>query len=152
MTEDRDFKKVVRKRSAKTGESYQAARRQVERQPAGLSAPVYALWAHPAGLVLGCRVEAGQIDRGMPVTVMAGDTVVHQGTVASLRRGKVEQDVVTSGDCGILLDPPFHGHVGVQGDAAEGGVPGVPGALGALRPVVLAPLPYLVVGSGNVRA
>lgn len=30
MTEDRDFKKVGRERSAKTGESYQAARRQLE--------------------------------------------------------------------------------------------------------------------------
>ena len=72
MTEDRDFKKVVRVRSAKPGDSYQAARRQMERRTGGLSAPVYAQWAHPAGLVLGCVVEQGQLALGMPVTVLAG--------------------------------------------------------------------------------
>ena len=30
MTDDGDFKKIVRDRAAKTGESYQAARRQLE--------------------------------------------------------------------------------------------------------------------------
>lgn len=135
MTENRDFKKVVRKRSAKTGESYQTARRQVERQPARLSAPVNALWAHPAGLVLGCRVEKGELARGMQVTVLADETVLHRGIVVSLRVGKEDRDVVTSGDCGILLDPPFRGYV--EGDVE------VPGAL---KPVELAPLPYLVVG------
>lgn len=135
MTENRDFKDVVRKRSAKTGESYQTARRQIESQPVRLSAPVNALWAHPAGLVLGCSVEEGQITRGMPVTVMAGDTVLLHGTVVSLRRGKDDHDVVTSGDCGILLEPPFHGYV-----ESDVGVPG------ALKPVELVPLPYRVVG------
>ena len=133
MTEDRDFKKVVRERSAKTGESYQAAKRQLERQPR-LSAPVYALWAHPTGLVLGCKVEQGALRLGMPVTVMAGDSVIHQGTVASLRRGTEDQAVITEGDCGILLDPPFHGYV-----QREVGVPG------ALNTVEVVPLPYLVV-------
>ena len=96
--------------------------------------------AHPAGLVLGCRVEEGQITRGMPVTVMAGDTVLHQGTVASLRRGKEDQDVVTSGDCGILLEPPFHGYVAVEGDVASVEVPG------ALKPVEMGPMPDRVIG------
>lgn len=139
MTEDRDFKKVVRERSAKTGESYQAARRQLERRPAGLSAPVYALWEHPAGLVLGCKVEQGQLTVGMPVTVLAGETVLHEGTVASLRVGKEDQTMVASGDCGILLDPPFHGYVGseVEQAAIEAG---------ALMPVKTVALPYLVVG------
>jgi translation initiation factor IF-2 len=139
MTEDRDFKKVVRERSAKTGESYQAARRQLEGRPAGLSAPVYALWEHPAGLVLGCRVEQGRLIVGMPVTVVAGDTVLHEGTVASLRVGKDDQRVVASGDCGILLEPPFHGYVGteVEQTALEAG---------ALKPVETVALPYLVVG------
>lgn len=140
MTEDGDFKKVVRKRSAKTGESYQTARRQVERQPARLSARVDALWAHPAGLVLGCRVEEGRITRGMAVTVTAGDSVLHQGTVASLRRGREDRDVVTSGDCGILLEPPFLGYIAVQGDMASVEVPG------PLKPVEMVPLPYRVVG------
>jgi translation initiation factor IF-2 len=139
MTEDHDFKKVVRDRSAKTGESYQAARRQLERRTGGLSAPVYAQWAHPAGLVLGCVVERGQIAFGMPVTVLAGDNVLHEGTVAGLRVGKEDQTVVTSGQCGILLDPPFHGFVEreVEEEALEAG---------ALRPVETVALPYLVVG------
>ena len=142
MTEDRDFKKVVRKRSTKTGESYQTAKRQIERQPARLSAPVYALWAlwaHHVGLVLGCVVDEGQITRGMPVTVMAGDTVLHRGTVASLRVGKEDQAVVTSGECGILLEPPFHGYV--AGDVEDTAL-----EAGALTPVEMVPLPYLVVG------
>ena len=140
MTEDRDFKKVVRERSEKTGESYQAARRQLERQPGGLSAPVSAQWVHPAGLVLGCVVEKGQLRRGMRVTVLANDTVIHQGTVASLRVAKEDREVVTSGECGILLDPPFYGYMQreVDEDALE--------AAGALRPVETVPLPYLVIG------
>jgi translation initiation factor IF-2 len=139
MTEDRDFKKVVRDRSAKTGESYQAARRQLERRGGGLSAPVHALWEHPAGLVLGCVVEQGQLRRGMSVTVLAGDDVLHEGTVVSLRVGKEDQTIVTSGECGILLDPPFHGYLGVH--VEESAV--VPGAL---KPVTTVALPYLVVG------
>lgn len=139
MTEDRNFKDVVRKRAAKTGESYQGARRQLERKFGGLSAPVSAAWAHPDGLVLGCRVEQGQLARGMEVTVLTDDTVVHQGVVVSLRVGKDDQDVVTSGDCGILLDPPFRGYVTreVEESALE---------TGALTPVETVPLPYLVVG------
>lgn len=138
MTEDSDFKKVVRERSAKTGESYQAARRQLEGR-GQLSAPVYALWEHPAGLVLGCHVERGQLTRGMAVAVLAGDEVLHEGTVASLRVGKDDQAVVTSGDCGILLDPPFRGYVGgeLEDTAAQ---------QGALKPVKTIALPYLVVG------
>ena len=38
MTDDRDFKQIVRDRAAKTGESYQAARRQLERQRGRFSA------------------------------------------------------------------------------------------------------------------
>ena len=137
MTEDRDFKDVVRKRAAKTGESYQAARRQLQGRSGGVSADVYALWAHPRGLVLGCVVHAGALAEGMEVTVLAGlegDTVVHRGTVASLRVGKEERRSVTSGECGITLDPPFLGY-------AERGID-MPGAL---KPVDVVPLPYRVV-------
>jgi translation initiation factor IF-2 len=139
MTEDRDFKKVVRQRSAKTGESYQAARRQLEGRPAGLSAPVHALWEHPAGLVLGCKVDQGELTVGMPVSVLADETVLHHGTVISLRVGKEDKKVVTSGDCGILLEPPFRGYVGSELDQADV-------EAGALKPVETAALPYLVVG------
>ena len=138
MTEDRDFKKVVRARSAKTGESYQTARRQVERQPI-VSARVAALWEHPNGLVLGCIVDEGRLTRGMSLSVLAGERVVHQGTVTSLRRGKEDLDVVTSGECGVLLDPPFLGYVPEEGDASGGAIPG------ALRPVVIGPMPDRVV-------
>lgn len=139
MTEDRDFKQVVRQRSEKTGESYQASRRQVERQTAGLSARVGAMYAHPSGLVLGCIVDAGRLTLGMSVTVLAGDVALHRGTVASLRRGKDDQAVVTAGECGILLDPPFHGYLPIEADK-------VPEAAGALRPVVIGPAPDRVVG------
>jgi len=140
MTEDRDFKKVVRKRSAKTGESYQTARRQVEGQPRRLAAQVNALWAHPAGLVLGCVVDEGRITLGMPVTVMAGDRVLHQGTVASLRRGKEDKAVVDSGECGVILEPPFLGSVADGVDGASVEVPG------ALKAVLVSPTPDRVVG------
>lgn len=139
MTEDGDFKKVVRKRAAKTGESYQAARRQVKPQLRGLSAPVSATWAHPEGLVLGCHVKQGRLVRGMQVTVLTGETVVHQGVVASLRVGKEDKDVVTSGDCGVLVDPPFRGYV--EGEVEESAL-----EAGALTPVETVPLPYLVIG------
>lgn len=142
MTENRDFKNLVRKRAAKTGESYQAARRQVEGQPGRFSARVNATWPHPAGLVLGCHVEQGHLAKGMQVTVLAGDTVVHEGVVASLRVGKGDEDVVTSGDCGVLLDPPFHGYL--EGEVEESAL-----EAGALTPVQTVPLPYLVVSSAQ---
>jgi translation initiation factor IF-2 len=139
MTEDRDFKKVVRERSAKTGESYQTARRQLERRGGRVSAPVYALFAHPDGLVLGCVVEQGELALGMAVTVLSEDTVVHEGNVTSLRVGKDDRTVVAAGECGILLDPPFHGY-------AVGEIEAAALEAGALRPVHMAALPYLVVG------
>lgn len=141
MTENRDFKDVVCKRAEKTGESYQAARRQVAGRPGQLlSARVSATWAHPAGLVLGCHVEQGHLAKGMQVTVLAGDTIVHEGVVASLRVGKGDEDLVTSGDCGVLLDPPFHGYL--ESEIEESAL-----EAGALTPVQTVPLPYLVVGS-----
>ena len=146
MTEDRDFKKVVRKRSAKTGESHQTARRQIEREPVRLSARVGALWAHPAGLVLGLIVEQGRVIRGMSVTVMSGDNVVHKGTVASLRRGKEDMDVVTSGECGIMLEPAFYGYVYVEGDEADGEM------VDALKPVVIGPMPDRVIALAEASA
>jgi translation initiation factor IF-2 len=140
MTEDRDFKKVVRERAAKTGESYQTAWRRLEGGPARLSATVRALWQHPSrGLVLGCVVEEGKLVPGMPVTVLAGETVIHEGTVASLRVGKEDRDVVTSGECGITLNPPFHGALSREAEEAAR-------QPFALKPVETVSLPYLVVG------
>jgi translation initiation factor IF-2 len=140
MTEDRDFKKVVRGRSAKTGESYQAAKRQLEGQPRRLSVRVDAMWEHRDGLVLGCVVVEGRLSQGMAVTVMAGEDILHRGTVASLRYGKEDRAVVTSGPCGIMLDPPYLGYIVVEPEGSGLEV------LGALRPVVAAPMPDRVVG------
>lgn len=138
MTKDRDFKNVVRARTEKTGESYQTARRQLDR-PDALSAPVYAVWASPLGLILGCHVEKGQIVPGKAVTVMADEAVLHQGTVVSLRVGREDREVVTDGDCGVILDPPFHGYAPIQEDA-----PSRDDARDHY-PVEVVPLPYLVV-------
>ena len=140
MTEDRDFKKIVRERSAKTGESYQAARRQLERRPAAVSAQVQALFLHPdAGLVLGCLVESGSLSPGMAVTLLAGDDVVHRGTIASLRVGTEDRSVVSSGQCGVLLDPPYLGYDPIE-------IEGMATVPGALRPVEIGRRPDRLVG------
>ena len=44
--------------------------------------------------------------------------------------------MVTSGESGILLEPPFYGHVAVEDDEA----------VDALKPVVIGPAPGRVVG------
>jgi translation initiation factor IF-2 len=113
MTEDRDFKQVVRKRSAKTGESYQAARRQVEKKRAAFSARVDVLFPVPAGVALGCTVETGSVSRGMSVTVIA-DGVAHPATVTNLRRMWDDLDSVAEGQFpdeqfGMLVEPPYSG-------------------------------------------
>jgi translation initiation factor IF-2 len=115
MTEDRDFKDLVRKRAAKTGESYQAARRQLEEKRARFSARVDAAFRVPDGIVFGCVVEEGRVARGMAVTVIAEDgAVAHQATVLHLRRAKADMDSVADGQFvdgqfGMLVDPPYVG-------------------------------------------
>ena len=113
MTKDRDFKSVVRKRAAKTGESYQAARRQIERDRPTFSARVEALFRTPDGLAFGCIVEEGTVARGMEVTV-TGPGITHRATVASLRRSKWDVDTVAAGESpygqfGMIVDPPYVG-------------------------------------------
>jgi translation initiation factor IF-2 len=113
MTEDRDFKQVVRKRAAKTGESYQAARRQMEGKRPTFSARVDAMFQVPAGVALGCVVEEGSVSRGMKVTVIA-EGVGHSATVAGLRRRWDDVDSVakgqfSDGQFGMLVDPPYFG-------------------------------------------
>jgi hypothetical protein len=65
MTEDSDFKRIVRDRAAKTGESYQTARRILERKRGRFSALAKASFNRPAGRVLGCIMEDGKVTRGM---------------------------------------------------------------------------------------
>ncbi|HYD08759.1 MAG TPA: hypothetical protein VEA78_01545, partial [Acidimicrobiales bacterium] len=115
MTDDRDFKDLVRKRAAKTGESYQAARRQLEAQRQRFSARVDALFRTPEGIAFGCTIEEGGVARGMTVTV-AGDGIEHRGTVTSLRRWKWDVDSVALDDApyaqfGMIVDPPYDGPI-----------------------------------------
>jgi hypothetical protein len=115
MTEDRDFKHHVRERAARTGESYQAARRQLERRRR-FSARVVQQFRTPRGIALGCIIEAGQVRPGMPVTVVsdAGEPR-HRAVVVSLRRWWTDlDDLRYEGEAlefGLLLDPPYTGPV-----------------------------------------
>ena len=133
MTEDRDFKQVVRTRAAKTGESYQAARRQLEehaRPP--FVARVTSLWRattggrvrrETAGTAFGCFIEQGTVTRGMRVTVVRDDHVVHEGVVVGLRNGRTDVEAVTAGELpdgfGLLVEPPY-AHGGVVPHAVRG--------------------------------
>lgn len=113
MTEDRDFKDLVRARAAKTGESYQAARRQLEGIGPSFSARVEAMFRTSDGIAFGCVVEEGSLSRGMKVTVL-GDGVAHEARVTSLRRSKWDVDTVTAGESaygqfGMIIDPPYVG-------------------------------------------
>jgi translation initiation factor IF-2 len=115
MTEDRDFKRVVRVRAEKTGESYQAARRQLEQKRSPFVARVKALFRVESGIAFGCLVEHGKVTRGMRVAVVLNDEVIHQGIVASLRHGQADVDSVAEGQFsagfGLLVDPPYNGPV-----------------------------------------
>ena len=118
MTEDRDFKRAVRERAAKTGESYQSARRQLERRRGGFSARARALFRTKDGRVaLGCTMEAGTVVRGMTVTVTTDDGATHRGIVASLRHQWQDLESVTYGEWrefGLLLDPAYEGPLPAQ--------------------------------------
>src|SRR3954469_15690321 len=117
MTEDRDFKQIVRDRAAKTGESYQTARRILERKRGRFSALATTTFDRPAGRVLGCIMEDGKVTRGMKVTVTAPDGVTHQGVVVSLRHMWDDVDAVSCGEFGefgLLLEPAYRGPIPAQ--------------------------------------
>ena len=113
MTEDRDFKQVVRARAEKTGESYQTARRQLEQKRPPFVARVTAMFRAEAGIAFGCYVWQGKATRGMRVAVMLNDEVIYEGVVAGLRHGKTDVDSVAEGDFpdgfGLLVEPPYNG-------------------------------------------
>lgn len=114
MTEDRDFKRVIRERAARTGESYQAARRLLEGRRGRFSAVANSTFNRPAGRILGCLMEAGTVARGMKVTVTTPSGETHEGVVVSLRHRWTELDTVSAGEFdefGLLLDPPYAGSV-----------------------------------------
>jgi translation initiation factor IF-2 len=113
MTEDRDFKDLVRRRADKTGESYQAARRQLEGRRDVFAARVDAVFRSPDGLAFGCNVEKGSVFRGMRVAVIAED-LTHHATVVSLRRSRwdVESVAAAKGShpaFGMIVEPPYVG-------------------------------------------
>jgi translation initiation factor IF-2 len=115
MTADNDFKQIVRERAAKTGESYQTARRQLERQRDRFSARAVGIFQTTSGRVLACVIEAGEVTRGMTVAVATGDGSTHDGTVASLRHMKQDLAAVRFDgpfrEFGLLLEPAYVGSV-----------------------------------------
>lgn len=118
MTDDRDFKQMVRDRAARTGESYQAARRQLERQRGRFSARAVEVFQMPVGPVLGCIIEGGEVTRGMTVTVATGEGSRHQGLVVSLRHQWTDLESVRYGghygEFGLLLEPAYAGPLPAQ--------------------------------------
>jgi translation initiation factor IF-2 len=57
------------------------------------------------GTIAGCMVTSGLVRRGGQVRVVRDGTVVHETTIAQLKRFKDDAREVTEGfECGILLD------------------------------------------------
>ena len=115
MTEDRDFKRVVRARADKTGESYQAARRQLEQKRPHFVVRVTSMFRTPSGIAFGCFIDQGKVSRGMRATVTLNEEVIHEGVVASLRHGQVDIDSVAEGQLsagfGLMVEPNYNGPV-----------------------------------------
>ncbi len=68
-----------------------------------------------SGIAFGCLIDQGKVTRGMRVTVILNDEVVHEGVVASLRNGREDVDSVAEGEFpsgfGLLVEPPYNGTV-----------------------------------------
>lgn len=115
MTEDRDFKRVVRARADKTGESYQSARRQLEQKRQHFVVRVTSMFRTPRGVAFGCFVDHGKVTPGMRATVTLNDEVIHEGVVASLRHGHLDIDSATEGEFpggfGLMVEPNYNGPV-----------------------------------------
>jgi translation initiation factor IF-2 len=115
MTEHSDFKQIVRARAAKTGESYQTARRLLERKHGPqFSALATSTFDRRVGRVLGCVMEAGTVTCGMRVTVKASDGIAHEGVVVSLRHMWDDLESVAHGefrDFGLLVEPAYLGPI-----------------------------------------
>ncbi|MDR0382395.1 MAG: translation initiation factor IF-2 [Spirochaetaceae bacterium] len=57
------------------------------------------------GVIAGCYVRSGTVKRGASLNVIRGDTVIHTGKIASLRRFKDDVKEVSAGfECGIIVD------------------------------------------------
>ena len=58
-----------------------------------------------AGKVAGCRVTEGNVERGAKVRLIRDDVVIHEGTLATLKRFKDEVKEVNSGqECGMAFE------------------------------------------------
>ncbi|MBV9230626.1 MAG: translation initiation factor IF-2 [Chloroflexi bacterium] len=56
-------------------------------------------------VIAGCRVTDGKLARSSQARVMRDGTKVHEGAIASIRRGKDDvREVATGYECGILLE------------------------------------------------
>ncbi|MBE3557924.1 MAG: translation initiation factor IF-2 [Ktedonobacteraceae bacterium] len=56
-------------------------------------------------VIAGCRVTDGRITRSSGIRVMRGGQKIHEGSIASLRRGKDDVREVLSGyECGIVIE------------------------------------------------
>ena len=68
-------------------------------------AEVRALFRTPRGLVAGCMVTHGTIQRGAQARLVREGAIVYTGRVGSLRRFKDDVREVTEGfECGIALE------------------------------------------------
>ena len=117
MTKNSDFKQIIRARAGKTGESYQTARRILDRKRGRFSALANSTFDRPVGRVLGCIMEDGKVTLGMKVAVTAPEGTRHQGVVVSLRHMWDDVDSVSYGEFGefgLLLDPPYLGPIPAQ--------------------------------------
>jgi translation initiation factor IF-2 len=57
------------------------------------------------GVIAGCYVRGGTVKRAASVNVIRGDTVIHTGKIASLRRFKDDVKEVSAGfECGMSID------------------------------------------------
>jgi translation initiation factor IF-2 len=56
-------------------------------------------------VIAGCRITDGRITRSSQARVMRGTTMLHEGKIASIRRGKDDvREVLTGYECGIVLE------------------------------------------------
>ena len=69
------------------------------------------------GLVAGCRVTEGKVERGAHVRLIRDNVVIHEGELSTLKRFKDEvKEVVAGQECGMA----FEGYQDMrQGDVIE---------------------------------
>ena len=57
------------------------------------------------GKIAGCRVTEGVVKRGNKVRLLRDDVVIHEGTLATLKRFKDEvKEVVAGQECGMAFE------------------------------------------------